>query len=74
MLSITTPHQPATDSGYRRHKTPENLHSVTVNFDPAHVFFPEASPERCTASTLFLCKQRKWLLSARALRITRARY
>ncbi len=52
LLTITTTHQPATDIGFLLHKNPENLHSVTMNFGTAHVFYPEASPERCTAALL----------------------
>lgn len=52
LLTITTTHQPATDIGFLLHKNPENLHSVTMNFGTAHVFYPEAEAERCTAALL----------------------
>lgn len=52
LLTITTTHQPATDIGFLLHKNPENLHSVTMNFGMAHVFYPEAEAERCTAALL----------------------
>jgi 3' terminal RNA ribose 2'-O-methyltransferase Hen1 len=52
LLSISTTHRPATDLGYLLHKVPGRLHSFTLNFGTAHVFYPEASDERCTASLL----------------------
>jgi 3' terminal RNA ribose 2'-O-methyltransferase Hen1 len=52
LLSITTTHQPATDLGYLLHKHPDNVRTVSFPFGEAHVFFPEASDERCTATLL----------------------
>ncbi len=52
LLTITTTHQPATDLGYLLHKNPENLHTVSLSFGDAHVFYPEATAERCTAALL----------------------
>lgn len=52
LLTLTTTHQPATDIGFLLHKNPENLHSVTLNFGKAHVFYPEATSARCTAALL----------------------
>ncbi len=52
LLTITTTHQPATDIGYLLHKNPAKLHSVTLNFGAAHLFYPEAQAERCTAALL----------------------
>ena len=43
---------PATDLGFLLHKHPERLHTRTLAFGPAHVFYPEASDERCTAALL----------------------
>jgi 3' terminal RNA ribose 2'-O-methyltransferase Hen1 len=51
-LTITTTHKPATDIGYLLHKNPANLHTVSLSFGQAHVFYPEASAERCTAVLL----------------------
>jgi 3' terminal RNA ribose 2'-O-methyltransferase Hen1 len=51
-LTITTTHVPATDLGYLLHKRPGKLHSVSLSFGQAHVFYPEASEERCTAALL----------------------
>jgi 3' terminal RNA ribose 2'-O-methyltransferase Hen1 len=52
-LTITTTHSPATDLGYLLHKRPGKLHTVALSFGKAHVFYPEASEERCTAALLF---------------------
>src|ERR1700746_2724312 len=52
LLTITTTHRPATDLGYLLHKNPANLHSFDLSFGKAHVFYPEAEPERCTAALL----------------------
>jgi 3' terminal RNA ribose 2'-O-methyltransferase Hen1 len=51
-LTITTTHTPATDLGYLFHKRPGKLHSVSLSFGQAHVFYPEASEQRCTAALL----------------------
>ena len=51
-LTITTTHVPATDLGYLLHKRPGKLHSVSLSFGQAHVFYPEASDQRCTAALL----------------------
>src|SRR5215510_10032653 len=52
LLTITTTHNPATDLGYLLHKNPERMHSFELSFGRAHVFYPEATPERCTAALL----------------------
>src|SRR5689334_13992332 len=52
LLTITTTQQPATDLGYLLHKNPARLHSFPLSFGEAHVFYPEATPERCTAALL----------------------
>lgn len=52
LLTITTTHQPATDLGYLLHKHPARAQSFKLNFGQAHVFYPEASEERCTAVLL----------------------
>lgn len=51
-LTISTTHLPATDLGYLLHKSPGELHTVELSFGKAHVFYPEASETRCTASFL----------------------
>lgn len=52
LLTITTEHEPATDLGYLLHKHPENVRTVSFPFGDAHVFFPEAAGQRCTAAVL----------------------
>ena len=52
LLTLTTTHKPATDLGYLLHKNPSKLHSLELSFGKAHVFYPEATEERCTAALL----------------------
>src|SRR5437867_3416344 len=52
ILTITTTHRPATDLGYLLHKSPDRLHSFHLPFGQVHVFYPEASADRCTAALL----------------------
>lgn len=52
LLTITTTHQPATDLGYLLHKHPERVQTFGLNFGQAHVFYPEATVQRCTAALL----------------------
>jgi 3' terminal RNA ribose 2'-O-methyltransferase Hen1 len=50
--TVTTTHRPATDLGYLLHKSPFRIHSLEQVFGKAHVFYPETTPERCTAALL----------------------
>jgi 3' terminal RNA ribose 2'-O-methyltransferase Hen1 len=52
LLTITTTTPPATDLGYLLHKNPARCQSFPLSFGQAHVFYPEAGPERCTAALL----------------------
>ena len=52
LLTITTTYVPTTDLGYVLHKHPARLQTFDLSFGQAHVFYPEASPERCTAALL----------------------
>jgi hypothetical protein len=52
LLTITSTHPPATDLGYLLHKNPARAQSFGLPFGAAHVFYPEASSERCTAALL----------------------
>ncbi len=52
LLTITTTHRPATDLGYLLHKSPYRAQSFDLAFGKAHVFYPEASEDRCTAAVL----------------------
>lgn len=52
LLTLTTTHQPATDLGFLLHKHPERFQTFDLSFGQAHVFYPEAAAERCTACLL----------------------
>jgi 3' terminal RNA ribose 2'-O-methyltransferase Hen1 len=52
LLTISTTHSPATDLGHLLHKNPARLHTLELSFGKAHVFYPEASEEKCTAALL----------------------
>ena len=52
LLNITTTHQPATDLGYLLHKHPDKCQSFPMTFGQAHVFYPESTPQQCTATLL----------------------
>lgn len=52
LLTITTTHQPAIDLGYLLHKNPTRLQTFPLPFGQAHVFYPEANRDRCTAALL----------------------
>lgn len=52
LLTITTTHQPATDLGYLLHKNPARLQTLEVAAGQAHIFYPEATAERCTVALL----------------------
>jgi hypothetical protein len=53
LLTVTTTHRPATDLGFLLHKHPDRVQTFEVPFGQAHVFYPEAAADRCTAA-LFL--------------------
>lgn len=50
LLQITTTHVPATDLGYLLGKNPARLQTFDLSYGRAHVLYPEATPERCTAA------------------------
>ena len=52
LFTITTTHTPATDLGYLLHKHPARVQTFDLSFGQAHVFYPEAGSERCTAALL----------------------
>jgi 3' terminal RNA ribose 2'-O-methyltransferase Hen1 len=52
LLTVTTTHSPATDLGFLLHKHPGRVQGFGVAGGTAHVFYPEASDERCTAALL----------------------
>ncbi len=49
-ISYTGPN--ATDLGYLLHKHPAKVQSFEMSVGQAHVFYPEATDERCTAAVL----------------------
>src|ERR1700730_16262084 len=51
-LTITNTKTPATDLGYLLHKNPRRVQSFDLSFGKAHVFYPEAAADRCTAALL----------------------
>ena len=52
LLTLTTTHNPATDLGYLLHKHPDRLQSFPLSFGRAHIYYPEAAPQRCTCALL----------------------
>lgn len=52
LLSITTTRPPATDLGFLLQKHPGRCQSFDLSFGKAHVYYPEATEERCTACLL----------------------
>ncbi|MEU6801963.1 3' terminal RNA ribose 2'-O-methyltransferase Hen1 [Streptomyces neyagawaensis] len=47
-----TPERPATDLGYLLHKHPDKAQAFSTSYGKAHVLYPEAGVERCTAALL----------------------
>ena len=52
LLTLSTTHRPATDLGYLLHKNPARAQTFDLSFGKAHVFYPEAAEECCTAALL----------------------
>ncbi|NIQ04446.1 MAG: 3' terminal RNA ribose 2'-O-methyltransferase Hen1, partial [Candidatus Korarchaeota archaeon] len=52
LLTVTTTYQPATDLGFLFHKHPQRFQSFNQPYGKAHVFYPEATKERCTIALL----------------------
>src|SRR5215470_9723609 len=50
LLTITNTQPPATDLGYLLHKNPARPQSFDLSFGRAHVFYPEATDDRCSAA------------------------
>jgi 3' terminal RNA ribose 2'-O-methyltransferase Hen1 len=50
ILTLTTPRKPATDLGWLLHKNPAKVQSFNLSFGQAHVFYPAATEEECTAA------------------------
>jgi 3' terminal RNA ribose 2'-O-methyltransferase Hen1 len=49
-LQISTNHRPATDLGYLLSKNPDKHQTFELAFGTAHVFYPEATEERCAVA------------------------
>jgi 3' terminal RNA ribose 2'-O-methyltransferase Hen1 len=52
LLTLTSHAAPATDLGYLLHKHPARVQVFELSLARAHVFYPEATAERCTAALL----------------------
>jgi 3' terminal RNA ribose 2'-O-methyltransferase Hen1 len=52
LLTITNRQKPATDLGFLLRKHPDKIQSFNLSFGTAHVFYPEASDDSCTAALL----------------------
>lgn len=52
LLTISTTHRPATELGYLLAKHPDRCQTFSLAYGKAHVFYPEATEERCTAALL----------------------
>jgi 3' terminal RNA ribose 2'-O-methyltransferase Hen1 len=52
LLTLTTTAEPATDLGYLLHKHPDRAQTFPMSAGAAHVFYPRAEPEVCTAALL----------------------
>jgi 3' terminal RNA ribose 2'-O-methyltransferase Hen1 len=50
LFTLSTTHRPATDLGFLLHKSPWRPQRFALTFGVAHVLYPEARPERCTAA------------------------
>ena len=52
LLTLTTTARPASDLGYLLHKHPERAQSFSATGGRAHVFYPAADDDLCTAALL----------------------
>lgn len=52
LLTLTLTRPPATDLGFLLHKHPDRVQEFALPFGAVHVFYPEATEERCTAALL----------------------
>ncbi|GGX07256.1 3' terminal RNA ribose 2'-O-methyltransferase Hen1 [Streptomyces lomondensis] len=52
LTTTGTPERPATDLGYLLHKHPDKAQAFSTSYGTAHVLYPEADAERCTAALL----------------------
>ncbi|WP_053913746.1 3' terminal RNA ribose 2'-O-methyltransferase Hen1 [Streptomyces sp. SCSIO 75703] len=52
LTTTATPDGPATDLGFLLHKHPDRAQAFSTSFGTAHVLYPEAEDQRCTAALL----------------------
>ncbi len=52
LLTVTTTHQPATELGYLLAKNPARTQEFSLSFGKVHVYYPEATDEKCTVALL----------------------
>ncbi|MFO0972942.1 MAG: 3' terminal RNA ribose 2'-O-methyltransferase Hen1 [Phycisphaerae bacterium] len=52
LLTLTTTRAPATDLGWLLHKHPAKVQTFELAFGSAHVFYPQATEQCCTAALL----------------------
>ena len=52
LMTLTSTHEAATDLGFLLRKNPARPQSFSLTFGKAHVFYPEATSERCTVALL----------------------
>jgi 3' terminal RNA ribose 2'-O-methyltransferase Hen1 len=52
LLTLTTTTAPARDLGFLLRKHPDRLQTFELSVGSAHVFYPEASDDRCTAALM----------------------
>ncbi|MEU6534354.1 3' terminal RNA ribose 2'-O-methyltransferase Hen1 [Streptomyces sp. NPDC047000] len=52
LTTTGTPDRPATDLGFLLHKHPGKTQAFSTSYGTAHVLYPEADAERCTAALL----------------------
>src|SRR5665213_2583755 len=52
LMTLTSTHEAATDIGFLLRKNPARPQSFSLSFGKAHVFYPEATLERCTVALL----------------------
>ncbi len=52
LLTVTTTRRPATDLGYLLAKHPDRVQTFALSSGTAHVCYPEAHAERCTAALI----------------------
>ena len=64
LLTITTNHRPATDLGYLLAKHPDKAQAFGLAYGQAHVFYPRADEEECTACLLLVSIRWGWCADA----------